>query len=220
MKAICNKYVPVESQAPNTSSQTKKKVPQGKKPKARSGLRRKQSSKHTSESKTEASKSKTGQSDKETQSSLAKDKSPSHPSASTLVVAEMHKEAQQAAGGCDASTDSTAEADPVKSAPNDSIPSQQDVRVTRREETQRHEGTHATFSLNETNDTQFHILHLLNQFNFKRSVVTFLGEGESWGYRDCEWFGYICRSIQIDVPFCPPHFQMCDWLGYQGKEQK
>ncbi|GKB55059.1 hypothetical protein Tco_0905812 [Tanacetum coccineum] len=37
--------------------------------------------------------------DKETQSSSAKDKRPSHPSASTHVVVEMHKEAQQAAGG-------------------------------------------------------------------------------------------------------------------------
>nr|GEY55273.1 hypothetical protein [Tanacetum cinerariifolium] len=49
--------------------------------------------------KTEASKSKTGQSDKVTQFILASDKSPSHPSPSTLVVVEMHKEAQQAAGG-------------------------------------------------------------------------------------------------------------------------
>ncbi|GJX04077.1 hypothetical protein Tco_0189993 [Tanacetum coccineum] len=49
--------------------------------------------------KTEASKSKTGQSDKETQSISTKDKSPSHPSPSTPVVGEMHKEAQQAAGG-------------------------------------------------------------------------------------------------------------------------
>ncbi|GKA13284.1 hypothetical protein Tco_0692930 [Tanacetum coccineum] len=55
--------------------------------------------KATSESKTKASKSKTGQYNKETQSSSAKDKSPSHPLASTLVVAEMHKEALQAAGG-------------------------------------------------------------------------------------------------------------------------
>ncbi|GJY12574.1 hypothetical protein Tco_0381883 [Tanacetum coccineum] len=98
MKAIYNIDVPVDSQAPKTSSQTKK-VPQGKKPGAKSGLRRKQSSKHTFESKTEASKSKTGQSNKEIQSSLAKDKSPSHPSPSTPVVGEMHKEAQQAASG-------------------------------------------------------------------------------------------------------------------------
>ncbi|GJT02119.1 retrovirus-related pol polyprotein from transposon TNT 1-94 [Tanacetum coccineum] len=129
--------------------------------------RRKQSSKHTSESKTEASKSKTDQLDKRTQSSLAKEKRSSHPSAPTPVVAEMHKEAQQATGGptslgatseegahpqltsgmsafihiepiqsasftfhsesasgCDALADSTAEADPRKSAPNDSIPLQ------------------------------------------------------------------------------------------------
>ncbi|GJX28980.1 hypothetical protein Tco_0237059 [Tanacetum coccineum] len=79
-----------------------------------------------------------------TQSSSAKDKSPSHPSPLTLVVGEMHKEAHQAAGGptslgatskegahpqlssgCDASADSIAEADPEISAPNDSIPLQQ-----------------------------------------------------------------------------------------------
>ncbi|GJU54185.1 hypothetical protein Tco_1227899, partial [Tanacetum coccineum] len=66
---------------------------------AKSRLKRKQSLKHTSESKTEASKSKTGQSEKETQSSSAKDKIPSHPSPPTLVVGEINKEAQQAAGG-------------------------------------------------------------------------------------------------------------------------
>ncbi|GJT12605.1 hypothetical protein Tco_0859647 [Tanacetum coccineum] len=75
-----------------------KRFPQGKKPKAKSGPRRKKSSKHTSESKNEASKSKTGQLEKDTQSSLTKDKSPSHPSPPTLVVGEMHKEAQQAVG--------------------------------------------------------------------------------------------------------------------------
>ncbi|GJW68139.1 hypothetical protein Tco_0122563 [Tanacetum coccineum] len=88
---------------------------------------------------TEASKSKTGQSDKETQSSLAKDKSPSHPSPSTPVVGEMHKEAQKAGGGptslgttseegaypqlsngCDALENSTVEAEPRISAPNTS----------------------------------------------------------------------------------------------------
>nr|GFB45036.1 hypothetical protein [Tanacetum cinerariifolium] len=93
MKAICNAYVFVETQAPKTSLQIEKKVPQGKKHRARSRLKRKQSSKHTFESKKEASKSKTGQSDKENQSSSIKDKSTSHPSASTPVVAEMHKEA-------------------------------------------------------------------------------------------------------------------------------
>ncbi|GJS83947.1 hypothetical protein Tco_0750488 [Tanacetum coccineum] len=71
MNAICNIDVHVDSQALKTSSQTKK-VPQGKKPGAKSGLRRKQSSKHTS--------------------------NPSHHSPSTLVVGEIPKEAQQAAG--------------------------------------------------------------------------------------------------------------------------
>ncbi|GJS95643.1 retrotransposon protein, putative, ty1-copia subclass [Tanacetum coccineum] len=66
---------------------------------AKSELKRKQSSKHTSESTTKASKSQTGQSKKETKSSSAKDKCPSHLSPPTLVVGEMHKEAQQAVGG-------------------------------------------------------------------------------------------------------------------------
>ncbi|GJX73547.1 hypothetical protein Tco_0312142 [Tanacetum coccineum] len=91
-KAICNLDVPVESKAPKPSSQTKE-VPQVKNTRAKSGLRRKRSSKHTFESITEASKSQTGQSKKETKSSLAKDKSPSHPSPPTRVVGEMHKEA-------------------------------------------------------------------------------------------------------------------------------
>ncbi|GJY92147.1 hypothetical protein Tco_0507929 [Tanacetum coccineum] len=144
MKAICNLDVPVDSKALKPSLQTEE-VPQGKKPGAKSGLKRKQSSKHTSESKTEASKSKTGQSKKETQSSSAKDKSPSHPSPPTPVVGEIHKETQQAVGGPtslratseegahlqlnsghDASTNSTTEADPGNSAPNDSILAQQD----------------------------------------------------------------------------------------------
>ncbi|GKA86505.1 hypothetical protein Tco_0808216 [Tanacetum coccineum] len=89
MKAICNTVVPMKSQAPKTSLITDKKVPQDKKSRARSGLRRKQSLKHISESKTKASKSKTGQSDKETQSSSAKDKIPSHHSASTPMVVEI-----------------------------------------------------------------------------------------------------------------------------------
>ncbi|GKG40986.1 hypothetical protein Tco_0470198 [Tanacetum coccineum] len=97
MKAICNRDVHVDSYAPKTSSQAEK-VPQGKKPEAKSGLRRKHSSKHTFESHTEASKSKTSQLEKETQSDSAKDKSPSHPLPPTSVVSEMHKEAQQAAG--------------------------------------------------------------------------------------------------------------------------
>ncbi|GKE10516.1 hypothetical protein Tco_1414067, partial [Tanacetum coccineum] len=113
MLAIYNTDVPVVTKAPKTSSHSEKKV----------------------------SKSKTGQLDEETQSSSAKDKSLSHPSGSTPIVPKMHKEEQQAAGGpaslratseerahpqlssrCDASADSTAKADPVKYAPNDSIP--------------------------------------------------------------------------------------------------
>ncbi|GJZ92651.1 hypothetical protein Tco_0664716 [Tanacetum coccineum] len=151
MKAICNLDVPMDSKAPKPSSQTEE-VPQGKNPGAKSGLRRKKSSKHTSKSKTEASKSKTGQSEKETQSSSAKDKSPSHPSAPIPVVGEMHMEAQQAAGGPtslgatseegahpqlssghDALIDSTTEADPGNSTPNDSIPSQQDQTKSARD---------------------------------------------------------------------------------------
>nr|GEV11952.1 hypothetical protein [Tanacetum cinerariifolium] len=98
MKAIYNIDAHVDSQAPITSLQTEK-VPQSKKPGAKSRLRRKQSLKHTSESQTKASKSKTCQTNKETQFSLVNDKSPSHPSPSILVVSKMHKEAQQAAGG-------------------------------------------------------------------------------------------------------------------------
>ncbi|GJU12989.1 hypothetical protein Tco_1135385 [Tanacetum coccineum] len=90
--------VPVDSKARKYSSLFEE-VPQGKKPRARIGLRRKQSSKHISKSTTEASKSQYGHSKKETKSSSAMDTSPSHPSPPTPVVGEMHKEAQQAAGG-------------------------------------------------------------------------------------------------------------------------
>nr|GEV58571.1 hypothetical protein [Tanacetum cinerariifolium] len=143
MKAICNLVVPMDSKAPKPSSQPKK-VPQGKKPRATTRLKSKRSLKHTSESKIEASKSQTGQSKIETQFGSAKDKSLSHPSPPTPVVGEMHKEAQQTAGGPtslgstskegahpqlssghDVSIDSTAKANPGPSAPNDSIPPQQ-----------------------------------------------------------------------------------------------
>ncbi|GJY87294.1 hypothetical protein Tco_0501922 [Tanacetum coccineum] len=56
MKAIYNLDVPVDSKALKPSSQTEE-VPQGKKPGAKSELKRKRSSKHTSESTPEASKS-------------------------------------------------------------------------------------------------------------------------------------------------------------------
>ncbi|GJZ27685.1 hypothetical protein Tco_0572332 [Tanacetum coccineum] len=70
MKDIYNIDVPVDSQAPKTSSQSEK-VPQGKKPRAKSGLGRKYSLKHTFK----------------------------YPSPPTPVVGEMHKKVQQAAGG-------------------------------------------------------------------------------------------------------------------------
>nr|GEV57257.1 zinc finger, CCHC-type [Tanacetum cinerariifolium] len=90
--------VPVDSKAPKYSFPAEA-VPQGKKPGARSGLKRKQYSKHTSESTTEASKTQSDRSKKETKSSSAMDTIPSHPSHLTPVVGEMHKEAQQAASG-------------------------------------------------------------------------------------------------------------------------
>ncbi|GKF34897.1 hypothetical protein Tco_0108097 [Tanacetum coccineum] len=101
MKAICKLDVHVVSKAPKPSLQTEE-IPQGKKPRAKSGLRRKQSSKHTSESQTKASKSKTGQPKIETD------------------FFHLHFES---ASGHDASADSTAEADPGLFAPNDSISS-------------------------------------------------------------------------------------------------
>ncbi|GJY36666.1 hypothetical protein Tco_0422044 [Tanacetum coccineum] len=67
MKAIYNLDVPVDSKAPKYSSPTEE-VPQGKNHGARSGLRRKQSLKHTSESTTKASKFQSSHSKKETKS--------------------------------------------------------------------------------------------------------------------------------------------------------
>nr|GEU77655.1 retrovirus-related Pol polyprotein from transposon TNT 1-94 [Tanacetum cinerariifolium] len=75
--------------------------------------------------------------EEETQSSSAKEKRPIHPSPLTPVVGEMHKKAQQVAGGPTSlgatnkegahpqlsSADSTTKADPGNSDPNDSIPS-------------------------------------------------------------------------------------------------
>ncbi|GJW70562.1 hypothetical protein Tco_0127479 [Tanacetum coccineum] len=66
--------------------------------------------------------SQTGHSIKETQSNSAKDTNPSQPPASTHVVAGMHTES---AVGHDASATSTAEADPGKTNPNDSVSQQQ-----------------------------------------------------------------------------------------------
>ncbi|GJZ63458.1 hypothetical protein Tco_0619879 [Tanacetum coccineum] len=149
MLAICKADKPVAFKAPRTSSHTKKKDSQGKKPRAKSGHKKQSSLKHPSVSNIEATKG-------------------SQPLVSTPVVPGMHKQDQQAtddpnslgvtrkvgakpqlssgmstfthikpifpasfiihsesALGCDASADSTAEADPGKSAPNDSLPPQQ-----------------------------------------------------------------------------------------------
>nr|GEV11480.1 hypothetical protein [Tanacetum cinerariifolium] len=76
MLAICNTDVTVDPKALETSSHYKKKVPQDKKPGAKSELRRKESSKHTSESKAKASNSKISQSNKETQFGEAFTRSP------------------------------------------------------------------------------------------------------------------------------------------------
>ncbi|GKB95014.1 hypothetical protein Tco_0981151, partial [Tanacetum coccineum] len=84
--------------------------------------------------------SKTGHLKRKKEFSSAMDSNPSQTSASTPVVAEMHKEDQQATGGPTSlgvtseeranpqlnSAVSTAEADPGKSAPSDFIPQQQD----------------------------------------------------------------------------------------------
>ncbi|GJX59803.1 hypothetical protein Tco_0291193 [Tanacetum coccineum] len=64
--------------------------------------------------------SKTSHSKKRKESSSAMDSNPSQPPVSTHVDTRMHKEDR-----CDALADSTAEADPGLSAPNDSIPQQQ-----------------------------------------------------------------------------------------------
>ncbi|GKB28359.1 hypothetical protein Tco_0867760 [Tanacetum coccineum] len=139
MKAICKLDVPMASKAPKPSSQIEE-VPQGKKP------RDKVDSEENNLQNTHLSprprhpNPKLANQKQKTKSSSAKDKSLSHPLPPTLVVGEMHKEAQQAAGGPtslgatsekgahpqlrhDALADSIAEADPRLSAPNDSISS-------------------------------------------------------------------------------------------------
>ncbi|GJV89580.1 hypothetical protein Tco_1533518 [Tanacetum coccineum] len=116
MLVICNANVPVDFKAPKTSSPAKRKVFKGKNLGASSGIKRKQSSKHTSESKTEASKSKNGHLDKENMSSSALDNNLSHASFPPWLTSFIvHSES---ALGCDDSADSTAKANPGLSAPN------------------------------------------------------------------------------------------------------
>ncbi|GKD76333.1 hypothetical protein Tco_1338954 [Tanacetum coccineum] len=127
MLAICNAEVSGAFKAPKTSSQTEKKFGLGQQPQPTFSF-------HT-----------------------------------RLVVDEMHKEEQQAAGGppslgvttscifysepvpgCDASADSTTEADPGIFAPHDFIPQQQEdepIIITdesEKEEAERDEDTHTT----------------------------------------------------------------------------
>ncbi|GKE80997.1 hypothetical protein Tco_1550997, partial [Tanacetum coccineum] len=128
IKAICNLDVPVDSKAPQPSSQTEE-VFQGKKPGAKNGLRRKQSSKHTSKSKIGASKSKTGQSENETQSKAQL----AAGGLTSLGATSEDGSHPQLSNGHEASANSTVEADPGLSALNDSIPSQQDQTKSARD---------------------------------------------------------------------------------------
>ncbi|GKD26066.1 hypothetical protein Tco_1232280 [Tanacetum coccineum] len=145
--------VPNVPKAPKPSSNAKRD-PQGTKPGAKPGHKKHSTSlTQPSVSSSEATKgrsskrptsSKTGHLKRKKESSSAMDSNPSQTSASTLVVAEMHKEDHQATGdpnslgvtneegahpqlssGNDASTDFTTKADPKISAPNDYVPHQQ-----------------------------------------------------------------------------------------------
>ncbi|GKA28941.1 hypothetical protein Tco_0715186 [Tanacetum coccineum] len=144
---------PVVFKAPKLSSNAKRDS-QGIKPRAQPGHKKHSTSlKKTSMSSKEATKggsskpptsSKTGHSKKRKESSLAMDSNPSQPPVFSPVDTGMHKEDQQATDvptslgvtseersypqlsrGCDASSDSTAEADLGLSAPNDFLPQQQ-----------------------------------------------------------------------------------------------
>nr|GEV76030.1 ribosomal L1 domain-containing protein CG13096-like [Tanacetum cinerariifolium] len=153
MLAICNAADPVVFKVPKTSFNAQR-VPQGTKLGAKSRHKKHSTSLiQPSMSNTEATKggsskattvSKNGHLKRKKESSSAIDSNPSQTSASTPMVAEMHKEDQQATGGptslgvtsearanphlssgCDASADSVVEVNPGLSAPNDYIPQQQ-----------------------------------------------------------------------------------------------
>ncbi|GJV47427.1 hypothetical protein Tco_1437639 [Tanacetum coccineum] len=107
MLAICKADTPVAFKAPRTSSHTKKKDSQGKKPGAKSGHKKQSSSKHPSVFSIEATKgrsskaptgSKTGHSKIKKESSLTMDSNPSQPLVSAPVDPGMHKEDQQETG--------------------------------------------------------------------------------------------------------------------------
>nr|GEU97914.1 hypothetical protein [Tanacetum cinerariifolium] len=166
-RLLMDEHVPLK--APKSYSQTKMKVSKGKKPGALAGSSGILTRSKLKESKVGASKKPAGSqkahSEKRKESSQAMDSNPSQPLASTLMVADLHKEVQQvasgptslrvtseeganpqlssamlafnksmsiylasfiihyeSASGNDDSADSTAEANPETSAPNDSLP--------------------------------------------------------------------------------------------------
>nr|GEV89423.1 hypothetical protein [Tanacetum cinerariifolium] len=117
MKAICNIDVLVDFKALKPSLQTKE-IPQGKNPRVKSGHRRKQTLKHTYESTIEASKSQTGQSKKKL--------SPVQPRTKAQAIHYLLHQCffhlhSKSSPRHDALADSTGEADPGISVPNDSI---------------------------------------------------------------------------------------------------
>ncbi|GKC33046.1 hypothetical protein Tco_1040340 [Tanacetum coccineum] len=153
MLAVYNTDVSNLPKAPKPSSSAER-VPQGTKPGAKPGYKKHSTSlTQPSVSSSEATKggsskrptgSKPSHLKRKKESSSAMDSKPRQTSASTLVVAKMHKEDQQvahrttslrvttsyishseSASGNDASADFTTEADPEISAPNDYVPHQQ-----------------------------------------------------------------------------------------------
>nr|GEW46259.1 hypothetical protein [Tanacetum cinerariifolium] len=109
MLAICNAEKPMAFKAPRTSSQTEKKVSQGKNLRAKAGHKKQStSSKQPPMSSSEATKggsfkaptgSKTSLSSKIKEPSSANDLKPSQPSVSTPIDTGIHKEDQQTTGG-------------------------------------------------------------------------------------------------------------------------
>ncbi|GKE14433.1 hypothetical protein Tco_1422010 [Tanacetum coccineum] len=104
MLAICSANEPVAFQAPKTTHQADKLKPEGTKPGAKTGQRKKSTpltmnnplsklevTKNASLSK-KATESQTGHSKRKKKSDTAKEKNLSQPSASTLVVIELHRE--------------------------------------------------------------------------------------------------------------------------------
>ncbi|GJU81103.1 hypothetical protein Tco_1283468 [Tanacetum coccineum] len=123
MLAICKADTPVAFKAPRTSSHTKKKDSQGKKPGAKSGHKKQSSLKHPSVSSIEATKGVTSEDGANPQLSSGMSAF-THIKAIFLAFFIIHFES---ALGYDASADSTAKTDLGKSAPNDYLPPQQSM---------------------------------------------------------------------------------------------